>query len=327
MKNSRRNFLRNSALAGLALTSMQCAGQSNTDNPTSADNDSPVANNIRHNPIGVSSYSFWQFNGPKEEASIAKCIEQAAAMGFDGLEILLVQMTSEEDSHLMQLKKKAFHAGLDLMGFSTHQGFVSPDKAVRQENIDLTIHQIELAYKLGIPTMRINTGRWGTSKDFDELMANKGIEPTLEGFTDEDGFGWVIDAIGKCVKKAETCGVVLGLENHWGLGRTAAGVKRIVDAIDSPWLMVTLDTGNFLEDTYDQLQALAPQTILMQAKTYYGEGKWYTLDLDYPRIGQIMRDVNYKGYISLEFEGKADPTEAVPRSLALLRENFYYEVG
>ena len=101
---------------------------------------------------------------------------------------------------------------------------------------------------------------------------------------------------------------------------------RIVDAIDSPWLKVTLDTGNFLEDPYDKLEQLAPDTYLMQAKTYYGGGKWYSLDLDYPRIGEIMRKYNYKGYISLEMEGKADPMEAVPKSLELLRENFWYEV-
>jgi sugar phosphate isomerase/epimerase len=120
--------------------------------------------------------------------------------------------------------------------------------------------------------------------------------------------------------------VVLGLENHWGLGRTAEGVRRIVDEINSPWLKVTLDTGNFLEDPYDQLEQLAPDTCLMQAKTYYGEGKWYTLDLDYPRIGEIMRHSQYKGYISLEFEGKGDPMEAVPKSLEVLRNAFYYEL-
>ena len=37
--------------------------------------------------------------------------------------------------------------------------------------------RIELAYSLGIPTMRVNTGRWRTTKDFDELMKNRGIEP------------------------------------------------------------------------------------------------------------------------------------------------------
>ena len=44
------------------------------------------------------------------------------------------------------------------------------------------------------------------------------------------------------------------------------------------------------------------------------------------RIGEIMRRHNYKGYISLEFEGNADPMEAVPKSLELFRESFYYEL-
>jgi len=317
---TRRDFIKKAAIAGTigGLTACQ------TSQATKSDNSNDPA--VRYNPIGVSTYSFWQFNGPREQSSIEHCIDRAAAMGFDGIELLLVQMTSEENGYLQSLKKRAFHAGLDLMGFSTHQGFVYPDKDKRQAEVDKTIHQIELAYKLGIPTMRLNTGRWGTSKNFDELMANRGIEPTLEGYTDEEGFEWVIEAIEKCIPKAEACGVVLGLENHWGLGRTAEGVKRIVDAIDSPWLMVTLDTGNFLDNQYEQLEMLADQTILMQAKTYYGGGKWYTLDIDYEKVGSIMRRANYRGYISLEFEGNGTVDEAVPRSLSLLREHFYYQL-
>lgn len=320
MKHTRRNFLQKSLLAGAGLAASGC------ESSTSNDKNASVKDKIRHNPIGVSTYSFWQFNGPREETPIEYCIEQAARMGFDGIELLLVQMTSEEKPYLNKLKKLAFHSGLDLMGFSTHQGYVFPEKEKRDAEIKKTIHQIELAYELGIPTMRLNTGRWGTSGSFDELMANRGIEPVLEGYTEDDGFNWVIDSIQQCIPVAEKCGVVLGLENHWGMGRTAEGVQRIVKAIDSPWLMVTLDTGNFLEDPYDQLEMLADQAILMQAKTYYGGGKWYTLDLDYPRIGEIMRNVGYKGYISLEFEGNEDPLIAIPQSLEVLRNAFYHKV-
>ncbi|MCP4454661.1 MAG: sugar phosphate isomerase/epimerase [Planctomycetes bacterium] len=316
--NQRRQFLKRGLVAGLGVSGMAGCQK--------ADTGAKQCRAIRHNPIGVSTYSFWQFNGDREDKTIEFCIDQAARMGFDGIELLLVQMPSEETSYLNKLKKQAYHAGLDLMGFSTHQGYVYPDKAKRDENVAKTIHQIELAYQLGIPVMRLNTGRWGTSGSFDELMANRGIEPVLEGYTEDEGFKWVIDCIEQCLPTAEKCGVVLGLENHWGLGRTAQGVKRIVNAIDDPWLMVTLDTGNFLEDPYDQLEALAPMAIMMQAKTYYGEGKWYTLDLDYPRIGRIMRNAGYRGYVSLEFEGKADAMEAVPKSLEVLRNAFYYEV-
>jgi L-ribulose-5-phosphate 3-epimerase len=271
--------------------------------------------------VGVSTYSLWQFRY-EEYRSVERCIEVAARLGFDGVEILQRQLESVDNGHLQGLKSKAFSLGLDLMGYSTHQSFLYPEQEKRDENVRLTETFIEQAYRLGIPTIRINTGRWGTSRDFDALMANRGIEPPLEGHTEEEAFGWAIDAIGRLIPKAKECGVVLGLENHWGLGLTPEGVLRIVGAIDSPWLKVTLDTGNFLEDPYDRLAKLAPHTVLLQAKTYFGGGRWYTLDLDYGRIAGIMRDAGYRGYVSLEFEGNAPVEEGVAQSLALLRASF-----
>ena len=275
----------------------------------------------RRNPIAVSTYSFWQFRH-EELRDVEKCIDLAAEWGFDGVEILHRQMTSEEPGYLQRLKRRAFVHGLSLCGFSTHQGFLSPSAETRQKNIDHTIHAIELAYAMGIPTMRVNTGTWGTRKDFDDLMAHRGIEEPQTGYTDEDGFKWVIESYEKILPTAEKCGVLLGLENHWGLGRTPEGVLRVVEAIKSPWLQVTADTGNFLEDPYDRLATLAPKTILLQAKTYYGGGLWYTLELDYQRIAAIFRQAGYRGWVSLEFEGKDDPKEAIPKSLALLRGAF-----
>ena len=273
------------------------------------------------NRLAVSTYSFWQFKN-SELRNIEKCIELSAQMGFDGVELLHVQMENENNDYLQKLKRQAFTLGLDLCGFSTHQGFLSPKKEVRQKNIDHTIHCIELAYQLGIPTMRVNTGRWGTTGDFDELMRNRGIEPPLEGYTEEQGFPWVIESLEKCLPAAEKCGVLLGLENHWGLGRTPEGVLRIIKAINSPWLEATLDTGNFLEDPYDRLEQMAPHAILVQAKTYYGGGLWYSLDLDYDRIAKMLKKHKYKGYVSLEFEGREDPRTAIPKSLVLLRKAF-----
>lgn len=244
-------------------------------------------------------------------------------MGFDGVEVLEVQMGEDNGPAARRaIKRNALHAGLPLVGLSTHQGFVTPDKDKRQANIERTTRSLELAYDLGIPTMRVNTGTWGTSKSFDDLMANKGIEPPLAGYTEDQGFEWVIDAYGKLAEEAEKRGVVMGLENHWGLGRTAAGVMRVVNAVDSPWLRTTLDTGNSLSNQYSEYEALADDAVLVQAKTYFGGGIWYTLDIDYERVASILRKANYKGFISLEFEGKDDWKVGVPKSLAMLREVF-----
>jgi sugar phosphate isomerase/epimerase len=273
------------------------------------------------NRIGISSYSFWGFDRD-DLRPIDICLDHAARMGFDGFEILQRQLASTDRAELMKLKRRALGLGMPLIGYSTHQGFLSPSKEKRDAQVSHTIDCLEQAYQLGIPTMRVNSGTWGTSASFNELMANRGEEKPIEGHNDEDAYAWVIDAYRQLTAEAAERGVVMGLENHWGLGRTPEGVKHVVDAVDSPWLKVTLDTGNFLEDPYDRLAQLAPLTVLLQAKTYQGGGAWYTLDLDYPRIVAIMKQAGYRGFVSLEFEGREDPLTAIPKSLEMLRKAF-----
>jgi L-ribulose-5-phosphate 3-epimerase len=315
----RRTFLTGSAagLAGLAAK----AATATQDTREAAEGGARPGN-----PIAVSSYSFWRYR-PDEQATMEECIELAAEMGFDAVELLEVQMHRKDAPYLQELKRRAFLAGLSLCGMSTHQSFLHPDPERREEGVRRTIASIELAYQLGIPTIRVNTGRWGTAEHFDALMQQRGVERPLAGFTDEDAFPWVIAAFEKCLSAAERCGVVLGLENHWGLGRTAEGVMRIVEAIDSPWFGVTMDTGNFFEDPYDKLAVLAPKTIFVQAKTYFGGGIWYEVDLDYRRIARLLHGHGYRGYVSLEFEGREDPRSAIPKSLALLRRDFAWSAA
>ena len=284
----RRTFV--AGVAGAATAAISASPLTGQEPKPARDKETP----IRPNFIAVSTYSYWRYRDDSK-LGIEECIDLAADAGFDGVEILHVQMQDQSNGALQRIKQRAFRNGLDLCGFSTHQSFVSPDPDVRQKNVEHTIKCIELAYALGIPTIRVNTGRWGTSKNFDELMANKGIEPRLEGYTDDEGFEWVEDGLQKCLAAAEKCGVVLGLENHWGLGRTAAGVLRVINAVNSPWLRATLDTGNFLDNQYQQYAELAPEAVFVQAKTYFGGGTWYTLDIDYDRVAEILRGINYRG--------------------------------
>ena len=315
--STRRDFIKHSAsaLAAGGVAAQLAAGAEQ------AAPAGPKADKPRPNRIGISTYSFWRFKDDSK-VPIEDCIHQSAAMGFDGVEILRMQMEREDNAYLQSLKQAALLEGVDLCGLSIHQGFVYPDEQVRELHIDRTLYCIELAYALGIPVMRVNTGRWGTTKSFDQLMKDRGIEPKLEGYTEDQAYDWVIGSIEKCLKKAEQCGVTLALENHWGLGRTPEGLLRIVNAINSPWLRVLMDTGNFLEDPYEKLQMIAPKTCYVQAKTYFGGGLWYSLDLDYKRIAQILRRQNYHGYIALEFEGNEDWKTAIPKSLAVLRGAF-----
>ncbi len=268
--------------------------------------------------LSVSSYSYWHFKGDKYP--IEKVIDEAARLGLDGIDVLHRQMEGEDKSYLNKLKKHAFVNGIAMTCLSIHQGFVYPDKAELQKHIDHTIHCMELAADLGIPCMRLNTGRWNTIKSFDEFMAHRGQEPAISGYTEDDAFKWCIDSINQCMGRAEALGVLLALENHWGLGSTPEGMLRIHKAVNNPWLQLLMDTGNFLENPYSKLEMIAPHTCFVQAKTYYGGGEWYSLELDYKRIIDILKKVNYQGYISIEFEGKEAGAIGVRKSVELLRK-------
>ena len=86
---NRRDFMGGAAALGITSALAGC-----TPKKEAGENTETLSKHIRHNPIGVSTYSFWQFNGPKENMPIETCIDKAAAMGFDGIEFLLVQMAS-----------------------------------------------------------------------------------------------------------------------------------------------------------------------------------------------------------------------------------------
>jgi L-ribulose-5-phosphate 3-epimerase len=305
MENSKRSFIKNCLAGSMAATVLPGFTKEET---------------ITLKPrikLSISSYSYWHFKG--EKFPIEKVIDEAAKLGVEGIDILHRQMESEDNKYIQELKRRAYLNGIALTCLSIHQSFVSPDKEFLKKEIEHTKRCIELAAKMGISCMRLNSGRWNTIKSFDDLMKNRGVEPILPGYTEDDGFKWCIDSIQQCLPVAEEFGVLLALENHWGLCSTPEGQLRIKKAIDSPWLGILMDTGNFLENPYSKLEMIAPYTSFVQAKTYYGGGEWYSLDLDYKRIIGILEKVNYQGYLSLEFEGKEDAAMAVPKSIEMLR--------
>ena len=301
----RRKFISTALLAPFAGSFLQTCGEIN------------MNSNYK---FAIATYSYWHFREPK--VTVQQVIDHASNLGVDGVDVLHVQMDNESPEYIRSLRDRAQDKNIELICLSIHQDFVDPDKEKRENNIDHTKKCIDIAHDLGISYIRLNSGRWNTIDSFDDLMANKGIEPVLPGYTEDDGFKWCIDSIQDCLPHAEQAGVVLALENHWGLTRTPEGLLRIVNSIDSPWLGVLMDTGNFLEDPYEKLEEIAPQTVFVQAKTYYGGGEWYTLDLDYSRIAEILNKVEYKGYISLEFEGKENANTGVPKSIELLKKSF-----
>lgn len=268
--------------------------------------------------LAVSTYSYWHFTPRKYP--IPSVIEHAAKTGFEGVEILHRQMESEDSGYVNNLRRLAFERGISFPMLSIHQDFVSPKPEERQAAVQHTVSCLELAARLGCGAIRLNSGRWKTIKSFDDLMKVKGDEPPLAGYTEADALNWCITCIQQCLPAAERLGVVMALENHWGLTTKIENLLKIHKAVNSPWLGINLDTGNYPGDPYAGIEQLAPQATIVQAKTYHGGGVWYTLDLDYKRIAAILRKTGYRGWVSLEMEGNEAAEPAVEQSYRILRD-------
>lgn len=277
--------------------------------------------------IAASSYCFSRLGvGPegRKKPNLEELIEKYAELGIDGVELLGVHFESTDPEQLAKLRQTAVRNGIDIVAISAHHNFVNPDPQERLKHLNVLSRWVDVAHELGAGAVRAFGGRWGTSKGFVEFMNNSGVEEPLEGYTDDDAFAWSAEAFRTASYYAGRKGVTLALENHWGLTGTAEGTLRILNDTASPWMKIVLDTGNFnfRPDQYAEMAQLIPHAIMVHAKTYVGGGLYYTADLDYKRIGKLLKDGGYKGYVSIEAEGKAPAEEGLRESVAMLKEAF-----
>ncbi|MBV7332333.1 sugar phosphate isomerase/epimerase [Chloroflexi bacterium TSY] len=269
--------------------------------------------------LGTSTYSYWHFT--PEKVPLEAVLDEAHKIGLSGVEILHRQMESEENAYLQKLKRHAFRLGLDIYNLSIHQDFVWAETEERQKHIDHTVRCIDLAHEMGIGSIRVNSGGWRKQGSFDDLIAAKGWVEPWDGYTKDEGVKWCVDAIEACLPHAERRGVMLLLENHWGLTTFVDDMVQIIESVNSPWLKAILDMGNFYfeDDMYAAMKTLAPYVWLAHAKTYPGGGTWYTLDLDYARVFRSLLDAGFSGYVSIEMEGAEAAETAMPKSVAMLQ--------
>ncbi|MGQ9553436.1 MAG: sugar phosphate isomerase/epimerase family protein [Anaerolineae bacterium] len=120
-------------------------------------------------------------------------------------------------------------------------------------------------------------------------------------------------------------GVVLALENHGGITATAEQTLALLKAVDSPWLRANLDFGNYSRDPYQEFRLVAPYAVTTHAKVSwyeggYGSGTRHTVD--YTKVKQILDEVGYRGFISIEYEEPEDARTGVPTFVKHLRSIF-----
>jgi sugar phosphate isomerase/epimerase len=293
---SRRSFFKTAAV-GAAVATLSAGSRASALEPV-------ARNGKSHLKLSLAAYSFRDLlGGDSPKMTMLDFIDKCAEYDLDGCELTSYWFPKEITSqYLNDIKQRAFRLGLDISGTAIRNDYCLAPGAERDQWLAHTRQWIDYAAAFGAPVIRVFAGT------------------VPSGDTEAVALERCVAGLQECLKHAAEKGVFLALENHGGITATADQLLAIVKQIDSPWLGINLDSGNFSSggDPYEQLARIAPYAINAQIKTEVViDGKKQPADL--ARIIKILREANYRGYVVLEYEAAEEAIVAVPRHLKELR--------
>lgn len=255
--------------------------------------------------LGVAAYSYRKYlQGPSKNMTMFDFIRTCAEMGTDGVELTEYYFEKPiTPEYLMKLKHTAHLWGQAIIGTPIGNVFTHPAGPMRDQQIETYKKWIDVSATLGSPAIRTFAGN--APKGTDESVARRNVVECLEIVCDY----------------AAQKGVFVALENHGGVVARADGLLEIVQAVKSPWLGINLDSGNFrTADPYGDLARCAPYAVTVQYKVEMFPNGGPAQPADLGRIIKILRDANYRGFVTLEYEAKEEPLTAIPRYVAEMRK-------
>jgi sugar phosphate isomerase/epimerase len=255
--------------------------------------------------LAVAAYSYRQYLlGAQKSMDLIDFIHLCADLGTDGVELTEYYFDKPiTHDYLMRLKRTAHLWGQSITGTPIGNQFTYPAGLERDRQIESFKNWIDVSADLGSPTIRTFAGT------------------ALKGMSDAEARRNVIETLAPVCDYAGENGVFVAVENHGGVVATPDGLLEIVAAVQSPWLGINLDTGNFhTEDPYADLARCAPYAVTVQYKVEMFPKGQPAQPADFARVLKILRDANYHGFVTLEYEAKEDPKTAVPRHVAQMRK-------
>ncbi len=262
----------------------------------------PSPSNLR---LSLAAYSFRKYLTDKSDQAmdLFGFVDWCHEHGVPGVELTSYYFPENVDeAYLLKLKRHCHLRGVTVSGGAIRNDFCSADDEAIRKDIEHTKKWIDHYAVLGAPVIRIFAGN--QPKDWSK----------------EQTHARCARACNAVCEYAAAKGVILGLENHGGITAYADDLLAIVSKVNSPAFGINFDSGNFREmaDPYAELEKIAPYAINAQIKVeMFSQKKREEADL--PRIVNILRAVNYSGWVALEYEAEAEPKEAVPVWLDKLR--------
>ncbi len=308
-RSNRRSFLKKSAKGSLATIATPLLF-SNTADAVSPFN-RPGKPNLK---LGLAAYSmrdyFKDASHARENAApeskridMFQFIDYCADLGCEGAELTSYYFPKKlTQDYLLKLKRHAFMRGVSISGTAVGNRFTDLPGKERDQQIAHVKQWIDHAATMSAPHIRVFAGNAPKQGTWKEAVAR------------------CVEGLKVCCDYAAKKGVFLGIENHGGIVAEADPLLEIAQSIDSPWLGINLDTGNFHTDApYGDIAKCAPYAVNVQLKVEIAPRGKSKGPSDLSRLVHILRGANYQGFVVLEYEASEDPWKAIPRYVDVLK--------
>lgn len=297
--------------------------------------------------IGLTSYSM--VNRINEGMSILDVMRFAKEKACAHIELVPFGFTLYDDQTgeyneplIAEIKALSAELALPVSNYAVLGDLLKWDDDARKAEIERLKKHINVAAKLGIPSMR-----------HDISSFRRPLE-TNTPLNFEKEFPMMVAATQELADYAAQLGIATLVENHGFFVNGSDRVIRLIDAVNRPNFGLLLDTGNFAcmdENCLVAVKKCAPYAKMVHLKDFYirkvsalpsvgglfrcDSGCWFSTnsgeyllrgsilaqgDLDVRGSLAILNEVGYDGYVSVEFEGMEAPEVGSEAGLVAARE-------
>jgi L-ribulose-5-phosphate 3-epimerase len=248
---------------------------------------------------GLVAYSYRKELAAKT-MSYEDLIRRIADWGLDGLDCTVYYFRDNSPEYLASLRNAAFKNGVQIYNAGVRVQLSQPTPELQLAEFENIKKWVDVADRLGAGHMRVFGGN------------------VPKGASEQQAIGWAAEVLKRGAAYAGSKGIILGVENDYGLTVEAAPTAAIVKQTASPWAGVNADTGNLRKDGYKQLETLLPYVTSVHLKSHVSAPDGTKEPADWARLLGMLGNAGYKGYVGLEYEG-TEPEAEIPRLVADLR--------
>jgi len=312
----RRRFLATSAALPAGLASALTLAPS-----PALGAEQPAGGGARLKP-SLNAYSFSELleanaKDPGKGIDLFGVCDFCAKHGFDAVDVTGYFFpgypNAPTDKYIFKLKRHAFDLGLALSGTGVRNDFTTADAKVRAEGVQRVKTWIEVAAKLGAPTVRAFADSQAPYRNWHEASGNATREVVEQ---------WAADALRECAEYGERYGVIVAVQNHLDFISSGPQHLSLLDRVNHPWCRAMVDTGSYAtDDPYADIALVAPRAVNWQVKETM-RSRVDAPHVEMMRLITIVQRSGYRGYVPIETlrMGRTgyDSFVEIPRMLAQL---------